>query len=83
MTLDARPVDPRDQRWEVWDPRYRVYFWTDSMESDEWELARCDVKDALEWASARADGRTYTLHVLVDRYGIGLVRLTGDDPSRT
>src|SRR5689334_9841166 len=24
--LNARPVDPRDQRWEVWTPRYRVHF---------------------------------------------------------
>ena len=70
-TMLARPVDPRDQRWEVPKAVYRVYFWerpaperTDSMwTSDEWRL-----EDAVEVTGGQPGN-------------LGLVRLLGTDPA--
>jgi hypothetical protein len=84
VPLDVRQVDPRDQMWEVYDPEYRVYFWDVDLRSDEWELARCDVQEALQWAQESADGRNFTLYaVAVGPEGLGLIRLLGADPTRT
>jgi hypothetical protein len=83
-------VDPRDIRWEVDHPSYRVYFWhqpspdpADSMwHSDEWEIGGADVDQVLTWASDHAAGRRYVIYVRVDdRDGLGLVRLLGTDPT--
>jgi hypothetical protein len=51
--------------------------------SDEWELTDVnDVHEAVDWAEANADGRTYTLYVCVDsRQNRGLVQLAGVDPT--
>lgn len=51
-------VDPRDVRWEVDHPRYRVYFWWGDVEastSSEYELSGPDVDAAavLAWAAVR------------------------------
>ena len=83
MPLDVRPVDPRDQMWEVDKPEYRAYFWdVDAGSSDEWELTGCDVQEALQWARDSAGGRTFTLYavVAVSPEGLGLIRLLGVDP---
>jgi hypothetical protein len=79
----ARPVDPRDQAWEVYDPKYRVYFWDVEGRSDEWELSGCDVQEALQWAHDSAEGRIVTLYALVGSQGLGLIRLLGADPDHT
>ena len=49
--IQVWPVDPRDQRWEVWSPRFRVSFWrltVDGWASREFELAATDVVAVLE-----------------------------------
>jgi hypothetical protein len=90
----ARPVDPRDQRWEVAKPVYRVYFWerqrperTDSgWTSDEWQLEDADIGEVLEWAQAKAASRQFGVYVEVTQGqpdGLGLVRLLGTDPTDT
>jgi hypothetical protein len=84
VALTARQVDPRDETWEVYDPAYRVYFWDTNSASDEWELTGCDVEAALRWAHHAADGRTFTLYATVQTPGeLGLIRLTGTDPTRS
>jgi hypothetical protein len=82
---DARPVDPRDQMWEVHEPRYRVHFWDADARSDEWELTGVDVQEALHWAQDSAGGRSFTFYAVADavgREGLGLIRLLGVDPIR-
>jgi hypothetical protein len=86
--LGASAVDPRDTRWEVWDPRYQVHFWRevgDAYSSRELEIAANQVAAALSWAEAeQADDETFTLFAVVDRGdGRGLVRLAGNDPTRS
>jgi hypothetical protein len=86
--LNANPVDPRDIRWEVWDPAYRVYFWrglgSGACGSREFQVSASSVSEAVEWADLHAnDGETYTLFAVVDRGdGAGIVRLVGHDPTR-
>lgn len=83
VPVDARPVDPRDQMWEVHEPAYRVYFWDVDASSDEWELVGCDVQEALRWAQDSAEGRSFTLYAVADGpEGLGLIRLLGLDPTR-
>jgi hypothetical protein len=86
--LHARPVDPRDTGWEVWNPAYRVYFWRrvspTGWGSREFEVSGGDIAAVLEWATRNAnDGETYTLFAIVE-YGDerGLIRLTRHDPTR-
>jgi hypothetical protein len=88
----AQPVDPRDQRWEVPKPIYRVYFWerqaperTDSgWTSNEWRLEDTDIDEVLEWAQAKAASRRFVVYAEVtggQPDGLGLVRLVGTDPT--
>src|ERR1700753_2522073 len=90
--MQARSVDPRDQRWEVPQPVYRVYFWerstperTDGMwTSDEWRLEDTDIDEVLAWARAKAAGRRFVVYVEVtggQPDDLGLVRLLGHDPT--
>lgn len=46
------PADPRDGRWEIDRPVYRVYFWRpDGGACREYELREAaDVSEVLEWA---------------------------------
>jgi hypothetical protein len=86
--LDARPVDPRDTGWEVWDPRYRVYFWRPyggGWASRSFEVSGADAYAVLDWATRHADDdETYTLFAVADHDDErGLVRLAGSDPTRT
>jgi hypothetical protein len=84
--LDARPVDPRDIRWEVSSPTYRVYFWRrvgGGYRSEEFQLSGAsDVRDVLSWAEERAEGSTFTVYALLEIRGeLGLVQLAGVDPT--
>jgi hypothetical protein len=89
--LRVRPVDPRDTEWEVRHPRFRVYFWSrrslgQGWMSREFELSGGDVVAALAWAAEHAVGQeTYAVHCVVEGAadGTGLVRLAGEDPTRT
>jgi hypothetical protein len=83
----SRAVDPRDTRWEVDNPAYRVYFFEPergdppgSWQSDEYEITEADVAEVLTWA--KADGRVFVLYVLAaGGDGPGLIRLVGADPN--
>jgi hypothetical protein len=86
--LRVRPVDPRDTSWELWDPRFRVYFWRpldQGWMSREFDLSGGDVVAALAWAAEHTESQeSYTVHCVASTSdGTGLVRLTGDDPTRT
>jgi hypothetical protein len=75
-------IDPRDQRWEVDTPAYRVYFHDARGTSDEYELTGADVTEVLAWAEAERRGRTYVAYVCAtSRDGLGLLRLAGADPN--
>ena len=88
-TLISRPADPRDQRWEVWDPTYRVCFSTRvspvGWKSREFEVSDGDIVEVLDWAEWDADdGEIFTVFAIVgdgDRFGV--VRLAGEDPTRS
>lgn len=80
--LDVKVVDPRDQSWEIDEPRYRVYFWAGATESTEYELTGGDVTEVLAWAEACRGGRTYVAYACMPQVdGLGLIRLHGVDPS--
>ena len=87
-TLNVRPVDPRDQRWEVWEPAYRVHFWRRGQgggyASREFEVSGGDVRDVLLWADRNAsEDETYTLYAAASTAGgLRTIRLAGDDPTR-
>ena len=80
-------MDPRDTRWEVDSPAYRVYLWRprgNGWESQEFELRNAlDAREALDWANREAGSdRIFTLYALVEQGGErGLVRLAGVDPT--
>jgi hypothetical protein len=81
-------IDPRDVRWELWTPNYRVDFWrpyaNDAWASREFEVSGGDVSAVIRWADDHAsDDETYVLSVVVNNgEGSGLVHLLGDDPTR-
>ena len=75
-------VDPRDQTWEVDEPRYRVCFHEASGTSDEYEVAGADADQVMAWAEEHRGERSYVLYVCVPVDGLGLVRLVGIDPQR-
>lgn len=94
--VTAEPVDPRDTRWEIDQPIYRVYFWSRQAPppgigveqvgyvAEEYRIrGATDVTDVLDWAqrTARAD-QTYCLYVEHVADGLlGLIRLAGVDPG--
>jgi hypothetical protein len=78
--MDAIPIDPRDETWEVRAPKYRVYFF-DGTASDEFELDARDVLEALAWAEDHRGRRTYALYACVPIAGMGMVLLAGADPN--
>jgi hypothetical protein len=86
--VDARSVDPRDARWELWNPNYRVYFWRregDAYASREFDVAPAEIDEVLAWIDEqRLDGETFTLFAIVDLGDeVGMIRLAGVDPNRT
>jgi hypothetical protein len=87
--MQVRPVDPRDTRWEINHPAYRVYFWQrpgDPPDSDwaseEWHIEGADVQEVLAWAGKDETHRAYILYVC-HTCGTepGLIRLCGSDPT--
>jgi ketosteroid isomerase-like protein len=87
----VRGVDPRDTRWEVPHPIYRVYFWELQRPHDprsrwvshEWEIGDADIDEVLNWARDNAAGRRFVIYVRVvsgQPGEPGLVRLLGTDP---
>ena len=86
--LRARPIDPRDGRWEEWSDCYRVDFWQlvdgKGWVSSEYEVTGGDVVAVMRWADERAiQGQTYALYAIVERgEDRGLVHLLGVDPTR-
>lgn len=83
--MHVQLVDPRDTRWEVTQPVYRVYFWQRSgtgWTSEEWQTKGADVCEVLAWADADELHRLYTLYVCCECNGApGLIRLYGNDPT--
>jgi hypothetical protein len=86
--LTAIPIDPRDARWELWNPVYRVYLWRQlaggAWASREYEIPAADVAAVLAWADENANaGESYAVFAVVGDGGErGLVRLLGEDPTR-
>jgi hypothetical protein len=87
--MRAEPVDPRTSRWERYEVAYRVYFWRQppaprgGWASEEWRVTEADIREVLDWADQRADGRYITAWIETTMDGeSGLVRLTGWEPTR-
>ncbi len=81
-------MDPRDQKWQNDSPVFRVYFWerlpTGAYRSDEREIREADVLEVLCWADEAKGDRTFTLYLCSeDDGGLGLILLTGSDPTAT
>jgi hypothetical protein len=87
--MRVHSVDPRDTRWEVDRPSYRVYFWRRQSDrpdsgwaSEEWQIDGADVGEVLAWADTDQARRAYTLYVRCESNdGPGLIRLAGTDPT--
>jgi hypothetical protein len=80
--VNVTGIDPRDERWGVDTPAYRVYFHDARGTSDEYELTGADVTEVLAWAETERRGRTYVAYVCTTgRDGLGLIRLAGADPN--
>lgn len=90
-------VDPRDTRWEVESPVYRVYFWhrpagepASGQEQmmwhcHEWRLTEAaDVHEVLAWANGpEGRGRVFELFVEASHSdGLALLRLAGSTSDR-
>jgi hypothetical protein len=90
FVMQATPVDPRDTRWEVDDPTYRVSIWSPLALAPGWRSAESDVTGAdidevLAWAREQTprDG-TFTVWVRAQDNGVpGLYRVAGWEPTRT
>ena len=94
--MNAHQVDMQDSRAR-WKPSiYRVYFWRPlgsitprdplvgvPYESSAFELTEVsDVSEALSWASANADGRTFTLYAVYERgTDQALIHVAGLNPT--
>jgi hypothetical protein len=87
--FETRPVDPRDAAWELSHPAYRVLFWRQlgdgAWASREFEVTTTDVRAVLRWADGeRVGDEDYQVFAVVLRDSVvGMVRLVGDDPTRT
>lgn len=88
--MDVAVVDPRDVRWEVDDPEYRVTFWSsDGATSWEYMLTGAEgVRTVLEWVDRQTQagnqhaGHVAEVLVVVERDddGLGVLRLEGGRP---
>ena len=88
--LEARSVNPDDQRWEFDDPTYRVFFWSRlqgtgpdaAWHSDEWEITGADIDTVFAWVRDNADGRRASLWAVTRPGGeVTHIRLAGTDPT--
>jgi len=82
----SRPVDPRDARWELRSPSYRVHFCRrdrGGWRSREFEVLGEDAASVMRWADEQARaGETYTLYAVIEESdGFGLVPLFAEDPT--
>ena len=82
------PVDFRDIDWELWDPVYRVRYWSkahEALSSRDYEIRGSDVDAVLEWAKTHAEPHEhFIVSAIVDQSGVkGAIRLAGRDPTRT
>ncbi|MCK9893745.1 hypothetical protein [Frankia sp. AgB32] len=82
-------VDPRETRWEVERPAYRVQFWSapDSNphvapHSTTYEITDTDVLAVLDWVTRTRGDRVFVLYVVCRQGGeLGQLRLAGQDPT--
>ncbi|MGH2935783.1 MAG: hypothetical protein ACRDL2_14900 [Gaiellaceae bacterium] len=95
--MEAQPISETSQRWKMDATAYRVFFWRAhgnlkpramhigvGYSSETFELTGVrDVTEALDWANANAQGRTFTLYVVDDRDPgqTGLIQLFGINPT--
>ncbi len=87
--MKPQRIDPRDTCWEIEDPAYRVYFWSQGgaqgaiRASEEWQLTDAsDVRAVLSWAAENSNHRQFVVYVSARTDdGLGLIRLLGADPS--
>lgn len=79
--MEIRAVGPRDQTWEISQPKYRVYFHDETGAADEYEVEEADVAEVMAWAEAQRNGRAFVLYACVPCDGLGLLRLAGSDPD--
>jgi len=79
--MDIKGVDPRDQTWEISQPRYRVYFHDSDGASDEYEVDGADVSEVMRWAENTRGKRSFVMYACVPNDGLGLLRLHGSDPN--
>jgi hypothetical protein len=84
--MQVTGIDPRDVRYELDEPHYRVHFIEPVGSSDEYHRAGArDVAEVLDWAKANAGDRTYVVYVFADLGPGGeepsLIRLLGRDPN--
>jgi hypothetical protein len=86
--VHTESVDPRDPRWELQGPAYRVCFWRpvgmEAWSAREVEITGSDIDAVLAWAAHEAsESESYQVFAVVQRDGdVGVVRLLGDDPTR-
>ncbi len=68
--LRAEQVDPRDVQVEVDAPIYRAYFTNGNGATDEYRLTGAtDVREALDWGTTNAAGRSFQLFLETDGPG--------------
>jgi hypothetical protein len=79
--MDIRGVDPRDQTWEISQPKYRVYFHDAHGASEEYEVDAGEVTAVMDWAESQKGDRTFVLYACVTRDGLGLLRPAGRSPN--
>ena len=94
--MDVTPVDPRDTKWEVTFPTYRVFIWSRSPAPDDvpadsrgWsctesDVTNADVAEVLTWAQETTPRHgLYSVYACATHHGeSGLLRLAGWDPPR-
>ncbi len=90
MTIQARPVDPRDVNIEVDAPTFRVSFWNGSPghACREYEVTGADVDEVSDWAETNAGvDESYVIGLLTSLVGahegdVLLTTIKGTGPSR-
>jgi len=96
--VNVQPVGETSHRWRLEADVYQVFFWRAlgnlkprplhigvPYSSATFELTGVrDVFEALDWANANADGRTFTLYVVDNRFPgeVGLIKVFGINPTR-
>jgi hypothetical protein len=88
--MEVSLIDPRDTKWEVTYPTYRVTFWLQQRRnqhasewaSEEWSIKDADIDQVLAWAQDKAQTRPFIIYAYIAASdGPGLIRLFGTDPT--